>query len=154
MLSHSFDRFYVIMKFFLPTVQDLKVSQNKFDSNCSYLDVDINRSKFPTQYILNIRNFCKKIVPFIYFYKEQIDYYNVIIIIIIIISAHEILTKEISLDTTNVSKRKKEKRSIITLLVTSFIGLSYEGISSYVHNRKQQTLHKAFVAMENKLNLE
>ena len=33
-------------------------------------------SKFPIQYIPKIRIFCKKILPFIYFYKEKIDYYN------------------------------------------------------------------------------
>ena len=76
MLSQFFDRFYVVIKFVLPTIKDLKFSPIEFDSNCSYLDVDINRSKFLTQYIPNIRNFCKKIVPFIHFYKEQIDYYN------------------------------------------------------------------------------
>ena len=43
MLSHSFDTFYVVMKFVLPTVQDLKFLPIEFDSNCSYLDVDINR---------------------------------------------------------------------------------------------------------------
>ena len=138
LLSHSFDRFYVVTKF---------VSPIECDSNCSYLDVDINRSKFPTQYIPNIRNFCKKIVPYIYFYKEQIDYYN-------IINSSEILTKEISLILSTFPKERKERRNIISSLVTNFIGLAYEGISSYLHNRRQKTLHKTFVAMENKVNLE
>ena len=76
MLSHSFDRFYVVTKFILPTTEDLKFLSIKFDSACNYLNVDLSRNKFPTQYIPNIKNFCKKIVPFIYFYKKQIDYYN------------------------------------------------------------------------------
>ena len=76
MLSHSFDRFYLVKTFVLPIIKDLNFSPIKFDSNCSNFNVDINRSKFLTQYIQNIRNFCKKFVPFIYFYKEQIDYYN------------------------------------------------------------------------------
>ena len=42
MLSHSFDRFYVVTKFVLPTIKDLKFSPIEFYSNCSYLDVDIN----------------------------------------------------------------------------------------------------------------
>ena len=50
--------------------------------------------------------------------------------------------------------QRKEKRSMITSLVTSFIGLPYEGISSYLQNRRQKAWHKAFVAMENKMNLE
>ena len=64
------------MKFVLPTIEDLKCLPIDFDSNCRYLDVDINRSKFLTEYPPNIRNFCKKIVPFIYFYKKQTDYYD------------------------------------------------------------------------------
>ena len=73
MLSHSFDRFYVVTKFVLPTMEDLKFSPIEFDSNCSYLEVDINRSKFPTKYLSNIKSFCKKFVPFFYLYKKQID---------------------------------------------------------------------------------
>ena len=38
MLSHSFDRFYVVAKFELPRVEDLKLTTIAFDSNCSYLD--------------------------------------------------------------------------------------------------------------------
>ena len=91
-------------------------------------------------------NFCKKIVLFIYFNKEQIDYYNQ--------TAHEILTKEISLILPMFPKERKEKRSIFTSLVTSFISLAYEGSSSYLHNRRQKALHKGLVAMENKVNLE
>ena len=126
MLSHSFDRFYVVMKFVL------KSSPIEFDSNCGYLDIDINRSRFPTEYIPNIRNFCKKIVPFIYFYKEQIDYYNQ--------TAHEILSKIISLILPKFPKDRKKKRGIISLLATSFISLAYESISSYLHNRRQKAL--------------
>ena len=87
MLSHSFDTFYVATKFVLPTIKDLTFLPIEFDSTCSYLDVDINRSKFPTQYLPNTKNFCTKIVPFISFYKKQIGYYNQ--------TAHGILTKEI-----------------------------------------------------------
>ena len=105
MLSHSFHRFYVVMKFVLPIIKDLKFSPIEFDSNCIYLDVDINRSKFLTQYIPNIRNFCKKIVPFIYFDKKQIYYYNQ--------TTQGILTKEISLILPKFPKDRKERRSII-----------------------------------------
>ena len=87
MISLFFDRFYVVMKLVLPTIKDLKFSPIEFNSNCRYLDLDINRSKFSTQYIPNIRNFCKKTVQLIYFNKVQIDYYNQ--------TSHEILTKEI-----------------------------------------------------------
>ena len=45
---------------------------------------------------------------------------------------------------------RKEKRGIVTSLITGFIGLAYEGISSFLHNRR----HKAVKAMESKSNIE
>ena len=69
-------------------------------------------------------------------------------------TAHEILTNEIYLILPKFPKDRKEKRGIISSLVTSFIGLTYEGISDYLHNKRQKVLHKTFEAMENKVNLE
>ena len=37
MLAHSFDRFYVITKFILPTLDDLKLSPIRYDKACNYL---------------------------------------------------------------------------------------------------------------------
>ena len=37
MFSHSFDRFYVVAKFELPRVEDLKLTTIDFDSKCTYL---------------------------------------------------------------------------------------------------------------------
>ena len=67
MLAHSFDRFYVVMKFVLPTMEDVKFSPIKFDSTCNYLDVDVNRKHFPTQFILSLKKYCKKIIPLVDF---------------------------------------------------------------------------------------
>ena len=41
---------------------------------------------------------------------------------------------------------------IITSIITSFIALAYEGISSFLHNRRHKALHKAIVTMENKVD--
>ena len=38
MLSYSFDRFYVVTKFMLPTIQDLKFSKLNFDYTCAYTE--------------------------------------------------------------------------------------------------------------------
>ena len=57
MLAHSFDRFYVVTKFVLPTMQDLKFLPIECDSTCYYLNVNINRNHFPTQFIPNIKIF-------------------------------------------------------------------------------------------------
>ena len=36
-LAHSFDRFYVITKFILPTLDDLKLHPINYDKECQYL---------------------------------------------------------------------------------------------------------------------
>ena len=70
MLSQSFDRFYVVIKFILPTIKYVKFLPIKFDSTGNYLNVDLSRNKFPTHSIPNIKNYCKKTVPFVDFYKK------------------------------------------------------------------------------------
>ena len=146
MLSHSFDSFYVIRKFILPTVGDLKFLPNDFNIECSYFNADLRRHQHVAQYLPNIRNFCTKTVLFIDFYKKQIDYYNK--------TVHGILTKEIHLILPNFPKNRKEKRVIMVSLVTGFIGLAYEGILGYLHNKRQKALKKAFMAMKNSVNLQ
>ena len=101
MLAHSFDRFYVVMKFVLPTMGDLKFLPIEFDSTCNYLNVNVNGNQFPTQFIPNIKNYCRKILPFIDFYKKQIDSYNC--------TTHEILTNDISLILPNLPKTEKKR---------------------------------------------
>ena len=105
MLSHSFDRFYVVTKFILPTIKDLKFSPIDLDSECNYLNADLDRHRYPINYLPNIKNCCTKIVPFVYFYKKQIDSYNK--------TAHDTLAKEIPLILSNFPKNRKEKRGII-----------------------------------------
>ena len=76
MLSHSFDRFYVVLKFVLPTMEDLEFSPIKFHSTGNYLNANVHRNHFSTQLILNFKNYCRKIISLITFYKKQIDSYN------------------------------------------------------------------------------
>ena len=42
----------------------------------------------------------------------------------------------------------------MTLLVTGFIGLAHEGISSFLHNRRHKALHKAVKAMDTKSKIQ
>ena len=107
----------------MPTIEDIKFSPIEFDSECNYLNIDLDKHRYRVHYLPNIRNFCTKIVPFVYIYKKQIDYYNK--------TVHGFLMKDILLILPNFSKNKKEKIGIITLLLTGFIRLEYEGISSY-----------------------
>ena len=49
---------------------------------------------------------------------------------------------------------RKNKHGIITTLMSSFIGLAYEGISSFLHHRQNKALHKAVNAMDSKANIQ
>ena len=61
------------------------------------------------------------------------------------------MTNEIALILPTFNKNDRHKRGIITSLVTDFIGLAYEGISSFLHYRRQKALQKAVHVMENKI---
>ena len=82
MLSHSFDRFYVVTKFELPRVEDLKLTTIDFESNCSYLNGNGN-------YVRKLHKHFLRIALYIDFYKRQMAYYN--------ITAYRIMTKDIGL---------------------------------------------------------
>ena len=60
-LAHSFDRFYVLIKFILPSVNDLKFSPIDFNSQCSYLNADLSRHQNTTQYLSNLKTFVRKL---------------------------------------------------------------------------------------------
>ena len=49
---------------------------------------------------------------------------------------------------------RTQKCGIITTLVSSFIGLAYEGISSYLHHKQNKALHKAVRAMDSKTTIQ
>ena len=66
---------------------------------------------------------------------------------------HNILKNEIGLILPQFTERK-EKCGIITSLISGFIGLAHEGISSFLHHRRHKALHKAVKAMENKANAQ
>ena len=60
--------------------------------------------------------------------------------------AHNILENDINLILPQV--QRKQKSGIITTLVSSFIGLAYDGISSFLHHKQNKALHKAVKDME------
>ena len=62
------------------------------------------------------------------------------------------MEKEIKLLLPQVNR--KQKCGIITTLVSSFIGLAYEGISSLLQHKQNNPLHKAVDAMNNKANIQ
>ena len=49
---------------------------------------------------------------------------------------------------------RKQKHRIFTTLVSSFIGLAYEDISSFLHHKWNKALHKAVRAMDSKTTIQ
>ena len=144
MLAHSFDRFYVITKFILPMIGDLKFSKLDFDDTCAYMENKFAHNTKSRKYMLELKAFCNKIKPFVTYYNKLIKSYNN--------TTHNILEKEIKLLLPQV--KRKQKCGIITTLVSSFIGLAYEGISSFLQHKQNNALHKAVNAMNEKTNIQ
>ena len=144
MLVHSFDRFYVVTKFILPSTGDLDFSKLHYDSICTYLN-DRNICNAETKkYLLDLLAFCKKIEAYLTDYKKQIKLYNN--------TAQNILKNKIDLILPQIPR--KQKCGIITTIVSSFIGLTYEGILSFLHNKRNKALHKAVKAMDSKTTIQ
>ena len=97
-LSHSFDRFIVIVKFELSHVEDLKLMTVDFDSRCSYLRSNDSYYTKPMKYFL-------KIVPYMEFYKQQIAYYNQ--------TAYKSLENEIGLIPTFLADNRPKRGEIL-----------------------------------------
>ena len=125
MLPHLFDRFYVVTKFILLSIGDLKFSKLNYDNTCAHLNNKNAHNTETRKYMLDLRTFCTKIEPFVVYYKRVIKSYNN--------TMHNILENEINLLLPQIPRT--QKCGIITTLVLSFIGLAYEGISSFLHHR-------------------
>ena len=142
MLVHFLDRLYVVTKCILPTIDDLKFSTIKYDEKCEYLQKEKGCTTEAKEHILGLIQYCRKIRPFVHCYRDQIDSFNC--------AAQNFLKKsEIGLILPQYTERK-EKCNIITLLISGFIGLEYDGITSFLHYRRNKALRKAVKAMETK----
>ena len=120
----------------LPTIGDIKFSKLNFDHTCAYMKKEDAPNTDSRKYLTELRAYCNKIKPIVSYYSKLIDSYNK--------TAHNILHNEIRL---LLSKVSRQKQGIITTLVSSFIGLAYEGISSFLQQKCKNALHKAVNAM-------
>ena len=143
-VSHSFDRFYIVTKFELPKVKDLKFDDIPYDAECAHLDNPKPGQIFGI--LKDIKCYCIQIALHIEYYRKQISYYNQ--------TAADIVTNELALILPTFPTQDRQKRGIITSLITGFIGLVYEGISSFLHHKRQKALHKAVNAIDNKVDLQ
>ena len=144
MLSHSFDRFYVVAKYELPKIKDLKFTTFSFDLMCNHLNIS------QKSYLLRYIKHCRRIAPYVKFYKQQIEYYNW--------TAHDILQNEIGLILPTFNRNNdRKKRFITTILATiasKVIGLAFEGISSFLHHKRHKALHKTVNIMNTKVDMD
>ena len=126
MLSHSFDRFYVVAKYELPKIKDLKLTTFSFDLMCNHLNIS------KKSYLLRYIKHCRRIAPYVKFYKQQVEYYNQ--------TTYNILQNEIglihpTLDRNN-SGKKRFMATILETITSKVIGLAFEGISSFLHHKR------------------
>ena len=129
-ISHSFDRFYIVTKFELPKVEDLKFDDIPYDAKYAHLD-----DRKPGQILgilKDVKRYCIKIALHIEYYRKQIAYYNQ--------TAADILTNELALILPTFPTQDRQKRGIITSLITGFIGLAYKDISSFLHQKKTESI--------------
>ena len=140
MLMHLFDRFYVVTKYEIPKVEHLQFTTFTFNLTCNHLNI----SKSP---LLKYIKHCRRIAPYVEFYKQQIDYYNW--------TAYNLLQNEIGLILPNFNNRKKRfLTTILGTIASKVIGLAFEGISSFLHHKRHKALQKAVNALNSRANID
>ena len=143
MLAHLFDRFYIIAKFMIPSMGDLKFSNLDFDDSCTYMNKKYAPNMDSSRYLTELKMYYNKIKPFTSYYSKLIKSYNA--------TVYNILTNEIRPLLPHISK---QKCGIVTTLVSGFTGLVYEGISSFLQRKCEDALQKAMIAMNNEVNFQ
>ena len=76
MLAHLFDRFYIVTKFMLPSVKDIKFSNLNFDQSCAYMNKNYAPNMDSSKYLSELQMYCNKIKPFVSYYSKLISSYN------------------------------------------------------------------------------
>ena len=96
--------------------------------------------------------YCKNIIPYMYLYKYQVEYY--------VKTVYEILEKDIGLilpkfeDREKNIKQRHQKRQMISALISGFIALAFESISSFLQHKQEKALQQAMHTMNKRVNIE
>ena len=120
----------MVTKFILPSIRDLNFSKLNYDNTCAYLDDRNIHNADTKKYLLDLLAFCKKIEPYMFYYKRQIKSYNN--------TAHNILKNEIDLILPQIPRKTKMLNHHYHSF--SFIGLAYESISSFLTPQTKQSI--------------
>ena len=76
MLACSFDRFYIVTKFMLPSMGDTKFSKLNFDHSCTYMNKEYAPNTESRKYLTELKTYCSKNKPFVSHYANLIKSYN------------------------------------------------------------------------------
>ena len=128
----------------MASIGALNFSTLKYDNTFSYLENKHICNAESKKHMIDLMTFWKIIELFVNYYKRLITSYNN--------TTHSILKHDINLTLPQIPQ--KQKCGIITTLVSSFIGLAYEGLSSFLHHKRNKALHKAVEAMNSKINIQ
>ena len=154
MLAYLFDRVYVVTRIEIPKVSDLNLTVFQFDYNCSHVtNVEKDtKLKIPSTIKDMFKVYCKNIIPYMYLYKHLVEYYEK--------KVYNILDKDLGIilpkfgNMENNVQLKCPKRQIISALLSGFIGLAFEGISSYLQHKQQKALQEAMHTMNKRINIK
>ena len=127
----------------LPSMGDIKFSNLNFDHSCTYMNKKCAPNMDSSKYIAELKTYCNKIIPFVSHYSKLIKSYND--------TVYNILVNEIRLLLPHISHHKC---GIVGTLVSDFIGLAYEGISSFLQRKHEDALQKAMIAMNNEADFQ
>ena len=105
----------------LPSMGDIKLSKLNFDHACTYMNKEYAANTDSRKYLTGLKTYCNMIKSFVSHYNKLIKSYN--------LTVYNILENEIKPLLPQISR---QKCGIITTLVSGFIGLAYEGISSFL----------------------
>ena len=77
-LAHSFDRFYVVTRIEIPKVSDLNLTVFQFDYNCTHVENIEKDIRFTVPDMIRdmFKVYCRNIIPYMYLYKHQVEYYE------------------------------------------------------------------------------
>ena len=126
----------------IPKVLDLNLTLFQFDYNCSHVvNIEMGtRLKIPSTIKEMFDVYCKNMIPYMYLYKHQVEYYEK--------TVYDILEKGIGIILCKFEDREKninqrcQKRQIISALISGFIGLAFEGISNFLQHKQGKALQQ------------
>ena len=116
MLTHSFDRLYIVTNFILPSIGDIRFPHLNFDDSCSYMNKEYAPNMDSSKYLEELKTYCNKLKPFVSYYFKLIKSYNS--------TVYDILENKIK---PLLPKMPRQKCGLVMTLVSGFIGLAYGG---------------------------